>query len=197
MDKCLPFPVSQEELGLELVEIYDAQGRPTGAVRPRGQPLKEGEYLLAVGVWIVDRDNNILLTKRSMEKRWAPGKWENTAGHAQAGEDCPSAMVREIREEIGLTVSKERLVPLGRARTGCYLGENFGLRLEKRPQRLVFQDGETCDAKWVSPQELDEMAKRGELSPSVLSHMKGSYRAAFLKFIGCEGSTLLGKDEVP
>lgn len=48
---------------MELVDIYDAWGCPTGVVRPRGEPLQEGEYLLAVGIWIVDEDNNILLTQ--------------------------------------------------------------------------------------------------------------------------------------
>ena len=89
---------------MELVDIYDAQGRPTGKVQDREAPLAAGEYLLAVGVWIVDGEGNILLTQRSPEKRWAPGKWENTAGHAQAGEDCPAAMAREIREETGIEV---------------------------------------------------------------------------------------------
>ena len=182
---------------MELVDIYDAQGKPTGIVRARGDPLKDGEYLLAVGVWIVDEENNILLTQRSLEKRWAPGKWENTAGHVQAGEDCPAAMVRELWEEIGLKVSKEELIPLGIARTGKYFGENYGLRLRKHPDRLILQPGETCAAKWVTPEELDAMAKSGELSPSVLSHLEGGYRTAFLKLIGRENSTLLGKDEVP
>ena len=100
---------------MELVDIYDAQGRPTGKVQDREVPLAAGEYLLAVGVWIVDGEGCILLTQRSPEKRWAPGKWENTAGHAQAGEDCPAAMAREIREEIGLEIAPEQLVPLGSA----------------------------------------------------------------------------------
>ena len=182
---------------MELVDIYDAQGNPTGKVQDRKAPLQEEEYLLAVGAWVMDPQGNILLTQRSLEKRWAPGKWENTAGHVQAGEDCPAAMVRELWEEIGLKVSKEELIPLGTARTGKYFGENYGLRLRKHPDHLILQPGETCAAKWVTPEELDAMAKSGELSPSVLSHLEGGYRTAFLKLIGRENSTLLGKDEVP
>ena len=40
-------------------------------------------------------------------------------------------------------------------------------------------------------EELDKMAQSGELSPSVLSHLEGSYRESFLQFIGRQGSTLL------
>lgn len=178
---------------MELVDIYDAQGHPTGVARDRSEPLQEGEYLLAVGVWIVDGENCILLTQRSPEKCWAPGKWENTAGHAQAGEDCPTAILREIREETGLVVSKEQLVPLGSACTGHYLGENYGLRLQQRPEHLTLQPGETCAAKWVTPEELEAMARDGELSPSVVGHLQGGYLEEFLRFIGREGSTLFRK----
>ena len=180
---------------MELVDIYDAQGRPTGKVQDREAPLAAGEYLLAVGVWIVDGEGNILLTQRSPEKRWAPGKWENTAGHAQAGEDCPAAMAREIREEIGLEIAPEQLVPLGSSpATGHYIGENYGLRLRQRPERLTFQPGGDLRRQvGQPPEELERMAQSGELSPSVLSHLEGSYREAFLQFIGRQGSTLLRK----
>lgn len=181
---------------MELVDIYDAAGRPTGKVQDRDRPLEDGEYLMAVGVWIADEGNNILLTQRSLEKRWAPGKWENTAGHVQAGEDCPTAMVRELREEIGLAVSREELIPLGVSPpSDHYIGENYGLRVKERPGQLSLQEGETCAARWVTPEELGAMARSGELSPSVVSHLKGGYVEAFLKFIGREGRDLFGKDE--
>ncbi len=180
---------------MELIDIYNAQGHPTGTVRERRAPLGEGEYRLAVGVWIKDSENNILLTRRSPEKYFAPGKWENTAGHVQAGEDPLDAIVREIDEEIGVKVSKEALVFLGETYSGHYLGKNYGLRLEKHPEHLVLQPGETCDAKWVTPEELAAIERTGELSPSVFSHLKNGYLAEFLKFIGREGVNLFGKDE--
>ena len=57
------------------------------------------------------------------------------------------------------------------------------------------QPGETCDAKWVTPEELGRMAQAEELAPSVMDHLTGGYLQAFLKFIGREGVNLFGKDE--
>lgn len=181
---------------MELIDIYNAQGRPTGAVRERGQRMQEGEYVMAVGVWITDSENQILLTQRSLEKAFAPGKWENTGGHVLAGEDCAAAMVRELQEETGISVSPEELIYLGdSAPTGHYLSKNYGLRLQRRPEQIVLQPGETCDAKWVTPEELGRMARMDELAPSVVDHLERGYLAAFLKFIGREGVNLFGKDE--
>lgn len=181
---------------MELIDIYNAQGHPTGTVRERGKPLNSGEYVMAVGVWVTDSENKILLTQRSLEKSFAPGKWENTGGHVRAGEECSAAMARELEEETGISVSPEELIYLGdSAPTGHYLGKNYGLRLKAHPERIELQPGETCDAKWVTPEELGRMARAEELAPSVVDHLTGGYLQAFLKFIGREGVNLFGKDE--
>ena len=39
---------------MERVDIYDQDGNRTGKVIARGEALQEGEYLLTVGIWIVD-----------------------------------------------------------------------------------------------------------------------------------------------
>ena len=53
---------------MELIDVYDRNGNRTGKVVERGTSLLEGEYILAVGMWIVDSQNRIFLTKRSSEK---------------------------------------------------------------------------------------------------------------------------------
>lgn len=177
---------------MELVDVYDENGIPTGKVidKDRKEPLMDGEYILAVGIWIVDEENRILLTKRSMQKSWAPGKWENTAGHVKAGESCVHAILRELREETGLEIAEEELTLLGSARSGHYFGKNYGVRVPGKRTVVTFQEGETCDAKWVEFPEFMEMGKRGELSPSVLSHLQ-DYKENFLRFIGRPGDDSL------
>lgn len=176
---------------MERIDIYDKNGNRTGIVKDRSEPLQDGEYILAVGMWITDKENRILLTQRSLEKRWAPGKWENTAGHVQAGESCEQAIVRELLEETGLAVSQEQLVHLGSAASGRYFGENYGVRLHVPVEDIHFQKGETCGAKWVTFEEFVEMGRGGELSPSVLEHLHGGYKKEFLEFVGHPGSTAL------
>ena len=41
-----------------------------------------------------------------MTKAWAPGWWEVSGGAAQAGEASYDAVLREVREETGLDVSR-------------------------------------------------------------------------------------------
>ncbi len=177
---------------MERIDIYDKAGNRTGRVVERGSgyELSKDEYKLAVGMWIVDGENRIFLTRRSMEKSYAPGKWENPAGHVQAGEIPVDAVIRELLEETGIRVEKEQIVMLGASRFWPYLGRDYGVRMHVDVKDVKFQKGETDGAKWVTFEEFVSMAKAGDFPPSLTDHMK-DYKADFLKFVGQEGSTAL------
>lgn len=60
----------------------------------------------AVHILVFDAAGRIFLQKRSMKKDMSPGLWDSScAGHVDAGEDYDTAAVRELREELGLTVT--------------------------------------------------------------------------------------------
>lgn len=175
---------------MEKIDVYDQDGKITGKVVDKGEPLQEGEYRLAVGIWLIDSQNRIFLTRRSMEKSYAPGKWENPAGHVQAGETPEHAVLRELQEETGISVREEQLAFLGGSCAWPYLGRDYGVRLDLDVKNVVFQAGETCDAKWVSFPEFVWMIREGEFPISLTDHLE-DYLPAFLEFIGQEEDSLL------
>ena len=92
---------------MELWDIYDADKKPTGRTMKRNDwCLKNGEYHLTVLGVVARPDGKFLITKRVMTKAWAPGWWEVSGGAAQAGEASYDAVLREVREETGLDVSR-------------------------------------------------------------------------------------------
>ena len=59
----------------------------------------------AVHVLVFNRAGELFLQKRSRSKDTAPGAWDSSAsGHVEAGEDYDACAVRELREEIGLSL---------------------------------------------------------------------------------------------
>lgn len=62
----------------------------------------------AVNGVIFNSAGEVLLTRRSSLVR-EPGKWCLPGGHLDGGEDWTTAMRREMKEEVGLTVKMERL----------------------------------------------------------------------------------------
>ena len=106
----------------EILDIYDGERRPMGYTKRRDEPLEPGEFIVAVGIWIVDDKGRLLITKRSMKKRYAPGKWENTGGHLMHGEEPVAAVMRELYEETGIKVARGR----------AFLGHGQGAALFRR-----------------------------------------------------------------
>ena len=92
---------------MELWDIYDKNKKPTGRTMKRNDwTLKDGEYHLSVLGVISRPDGKFLITQRVMTKAWAAGWWEVSGGAAQAGEASYDAVLREVREETGLDVSR-------------------------------------------------------------------------------------------
>ena len=146
----------------EYNDIYDEERKLTGRVHLRGTPWQQGEYGLVVCVWVYDGKGNLLMTRRAPEKSF-PGTWENSGGAAKAGETSLQAIVRELREETGITASPEELELLcsGKDRVAFY--DFYCLKKAFPIEHIVLQPGETDDAKWVSFSQVHEMIRQKQI----------------------------------
>lgn len=166
----------------ELWDLYDVKRIPLQKTHPRGKRIPRGSYHLAVGIWTVSDDNRLLLTLRSPEKRDWPSYWENTAGSVLAGETTRQGAVRELREETGLRVSENDLVFLGTETGRNTIGDCFVVRKSFSLSDIVFQKGETVDARLVTLSELDDLIAEGLVAPPVAKRLS-SVREALCRFI--------------
>lgn len=165
---------------MEFFDIIDEYGHKTGKQIMRGQPFQEGEYHLIVDVWIVDFQGNMLISKRSPGKM-LEGLWEPTTGCVKAGEDSLPAAIREVKEELGLTLNPAdaTLYLRHRCPSGLpYLRDVWVFRTPFDLHDVVLQEGETCDAKSANFQEILDMVDRGAfMNRDVLPYIDGLMRA--------------------
>lgn len=68
-------------------------------------------YTFVVAAALIDQSGRILLAKRSAYKAMA-GLWEFPGGKVDDGETPDMAIIRELKEELGITVSAKDLKPL-------------------------------------------------------------------------------------
>ena len=86
----------------ELWDVLDENGNKTGRLRERG-PMKKGEYHLVVNVWIMNDKGEFLISKRTPNKPF-PNLWECTGGSAITGDDSLVTAIKEVKEELGITL---------------------------------------------------------------------------------------------
>ena len=148
----------------EYWDLLTAERVPTGRKLVRGQPLPGGMGHIVVLGWVVRPDKQFLISRRSPEKT-NPLRWETTGGAKQAGEDSLKAVIREIGEELGVDVSRNRPVFLGsRERRKGLFFDCWMFFKDVPPEDIQLQPGETCDARWVDDETFVRMIEEGEVT---------------------------------
>ena len=66
---------------------------------------------LVVACALIDADNRVLIAQRPEGKQLA-GLWEFPGGKLEPGERPEPALIRELREELGIEVKEACLAPL-------------------------------------------------------------------------------------
>ena len=149
---------------MELWDLYDSERRPLGRTHRRGDEMRPGEYHIDVEIWTVNSKKEILVTLRDPGKEMFPNKWEPTGGAALAGETSVEGAVRELREETGISVSESELFLLGTQQREFDFMDAYLLHCDISVSGLTLQEGETVDAKWVTPEQLEEMCADGSFA---------------------------------
>ena len=167
----------------ELWDLYDGNRAGTQRTMRRGDAVPEGLYHLSVSGWVISADGRILLTRRAAGKSY-PLLWECTGGCALSGKDSLTAMLRELREELGpdaaaaAEAAPARLIHSARRAEDFYDVYAFTV---PSPPPLRLQREEVAGAKWVTPSGLKDLRERGELHPLLDTCELASRLAADLK----------------
>lgn len=111
------------------------------------------KLLLVVAAALVDPDGRVLIAQRPEGKQLA-GLWEFPGGKLDAGERPEAALIRELKEELGIDVKEPCLAPLTFA---SHAYEDFHLLMPlyvcRRWEGFV-QSREGQALKWVKPRQL-------------------------------------------
>lgn len=101
----------------EPFDVLDADGQPTGVVKPRGEVHRDGDWHRGLHIWVYGFADGsrpyMLFQRRSLGKDTWPGAFDvAVGGHFRAGESLEETL-RETEEEIGLVATLDELVRLG------------------------------------------------------------------------------------
>ena len=120
---------------------------------PTTAPDGAKSLVLVAAVALVDADGRVLLARRPPGKAMA-GLWEFPGGKLVAGETPERALIRELREELGIDTEQSCLAPLGFA---SHSYDNFHLLMPLYVCRVwsgTVTPKEGQELRWVRPARL-------------------------------------------
>lgn len=164
----------------ELIDILSSTGEFTGKTALKSEAHRKGLYHQTVHVWFYTGDNKVLLQKRASVKKVFPNLWDvSVAGHIEAGEKIETAAIREVNEEIGITISESDLQKIG-LRKDKIVHPNgildyefkhiYICKLKKDINQLEIQVGEVDDLHLFDISILKDTIKHGSFMVPNINH---------------------------
>ena len=146
---------------MELLDVYNEKAEKTGKVVERGakdDSFEPGERI-AVSIIYIENDNNEFLIQKTSKQKG--GLYSSTGGHVNHNEEPYDAIIREVKEEIGIDISNEKIDYLGYlvvdflVRFVYYLKKNIDL------DSLVLDKEEVESVSYMTKEELMDVINKG------------------------------------
>lgn len=167
-----PIPV-KGKLGLwniELLEVYNENLKKTGEIIPRGSIPKTG-YILAAGILIENLKGEYLIQKTSKQKG---SEFAVTGGHVSINETLLDCIIRETKEEIGLTLNKKEIKYLGKEKHPDYplIFNFYQIKKDINLSDLKLQKEEVDYVIWMTKEKIKSSIEKGEFRKTTEETLK-------------------------
>lgn len=156
----------------ELIEVLDCNGNKTGEIKPKSEIKKAGDYHRAIAVCIVNDNKEILMQRRSKNKKVYANLWSIfVKGHVRAGETSEEACIREISEELGISVELSELKYLYTIQEELIISEDYIERIffdafivhkNVDIKDVKVQEEEVEEVKLMHYKDIEELVSNGD-----------------------------------
>ena len=146
---------------MELLDVYNNNGERTGRIVERGAKdtlFAEGEHIAVAIIYIENDNNEFLIQKTSKQKG---GNYSSTGGHVNHNEEPIDTIKREVKEELGIDISKDNIVDLGYLLFDFPIRFVFYLRKNINIKDIILQKEEVESVSYMSETQLKGLIKKG------------------------------------
>lgn len=147
---------------MELWDLYNEKKERIGKDHIRGEKVPDGCYHLAVRAWIHNSNGQYLIAQRSADRNSFPLLWECVGGSVLKGETSLHAVIREVKEEVGIDLNeaKGRLMFTEIRKQYSYILDGWFFHYDGDIPLEQATTKEVEQAEWMSLEQIQELYKR-------------------------------------
>ena len=136
---------------MEERDFFDKRRTQIGETTTKESNIAEGKYIQVVIICIENHKNEFLIQKRAQKKN---GKWALTGGHVISGENSEHAILREVQEELGLTLEEKEIeLVFSKRAYDCFV-DVYYTKKEVEFVNLNLEQREVETVKWMNLEEI-------------------------------------------
>ena len=146
---------------MELLDVYDDDGKKTGKFVENGVKddcFNDGEHI-AVAIIYIENDNNEFLIQKTSKQKGS--RYSSTSGKIRHDEEPIEAIKREVKEELGIDISKDNIINLGHIVVDFPVRFIFYMRKNVNINDLVLQKDEVESVSYMNINELKKVIEQG------------------------------------
>ena len=150
---------------VELWDLYDKGKKKLNKDHIRGEKIPDGAYHLVVHVWIKNKNNEYLISRRSRSRPSFPLMLECVGGSVLKNENTYDAAIREVKEEVGVDLKNIK----GQFITSFVRDEYqdivdvYEFNYDGEVSLELATTNEVEEVKWMTKDEIKELYNKGEI----------------------------------
>lgn len=148
---------------MELLDYYDSENNVKLGTKERDLVHTENLWHREISVWILNEKKEVLIQKRSGNKKQAPNKYGLCAGHIDPNETETQSAVREIFEETGIKLEEKDLEYIDLYVNDVVGNKHFKYiyfaRTNMKISEMVMQEEEVSELKYITLKELRKIVE--------------------------------------
>ena len=143
---------------MEYLQLFDENKNmlKETVTRDNKQDMKKGNYFMIILLFIENDKHEFLIQKTSKERG---SVYATTGGHVSYGDDNITTVIKEAKEELGITLTKDEIVFIDSEKHDIAYCDIFYVHKNIPIEDFKTQKEEVDQVYWMSEEKIDKLIK--------------------------------------